>query len=585
MSWEQRFIRYKNNIYYDYNLLYKRGWTDDLIVSLLKVPDQEEENQKLFSSLRVLDQESTKVFINTQKLSVSKTMFKKQRLEEKNNLIREFVDINSYKDFFPKARSLKRNIKIIVGPTNSGKTHDALQHLLNSESGSYLAPLRLLALEKFEEINSKGKICNLITGEEKQVLDDAHFNSQTIETFDVHNFNETVIIDEVQMLFDQHRGWAWTRAIFGAYCNNLYLIGSENSVEILKKIFDLLGESVEIVYKQRLQPLKIGRSYDNKLSKIPNQSALICFSRKQVLLFKDELERMNKKVSIIYGSLSPEIRKRQAEMFTNGETDILVSTDAIGMGLNLSIKEIIFSETSKFDGKVNRPLTVAEVKQISGRAGRYGIHDYGYVSSLHSNQLSFIGSQLNEPYVQESTIYVFPSLEQITLLSSVLKSESICYLVKFFAQKCIRQYNSIFSKNNYDQVILLAQFLDDYFPEMALERKYGLLGIPVNFNAYKNMNYFSSWVNNIESNKIIRIDSFVNFYNDEIKMKYSFKNGLILQRLEDCQKAILVYKALALKYPSDPESNAVMNHIYNECDKLILDFLIERGKTNGKSKK
>lgn len=577
---DSSFIRYNNNLYYSENELLVRGWTIDLIKALLNQPDEVIENSPLFLLVRVLDQEKNKQFKDLKKDTkvLSNNKFKQIKKDEQKSLIKEALAINSYKDFFPNARSLPRNIKIILGPTNSGKTHEALDHLMNSESGAYLAPLRLLALEKYEEINEKiGEgSCNLLTGEEQKTFDNASFISQTIETFDVNKFNDTVIIDEVQMLFDESRGWAWTRAIFGAYCNNLYLIGSENSLKMLEKVFKHLGESYEVIYKNRLQPLKIGRSYNNNILSIPKQSALICFSRKSVLIYKDILEKSNKKVSIIYGALSPEVRKKQAELFCSGQTDILISTDAIGMGLNLTIKEIIFSEVKKFDGQVSRPLSSPEVKQISGRAGRFGIHDQGYVSALNSNQLSFIEHQLNQEYVYEHKIYIFPSLDQILLLASVLNTQSMEILLQYFSENCIDPSKSIFSKNSYEQVLIIAKTLDGYFPKMTLERKYGLLGIPVNFNAENNLYFFSLWIQNIEQGKELDISKFSSYFNDAIKLKYSLKNKSILQKIEDCQKAIVMYKALSIKFPSNEDSNEVMRCIYNECDQMILQFLIQK---------
>jgi len=257
----------------------------------------------------------------------------------------------------------------------------------------------------------------------------------------------------------------------------------------------------------------------------------------------------------------------------------LISTDAIGMGLNLSIKEIIFSEIKKFDGQVSRPLSSPEVKQISGRAGRFGIHDQGYVSALNENQLTFIEHQLNQEYTYEHKIYIFPSLDQILLLSSVIKTESMESLLQYFSENCIDPSKSLFSKNSYDQVLTIAKTLDNHYCKITLERKYGLLGIPVNFNAEYNLYYFNLWVNNIEQGKELDISKFVAYFNDSIKSRYSLKNKSILQKIEDCQKVIVMYKALALKFSSNEESTEVMRLIYNECDQLIFNFLIQ---TKGK---
>src|SRR6202020_2576418 len=145
-----------------------------------------------------------------------------------------------------------------------------------------------------------------------------------------------------------------------------------------------------IIHLERIGKLEVLKKHIGNLSKIESGSAIIAFSRRAVLAYKKELEDGGRKVSVLYGNLSPGVRREEAKRFRSGETDILVATDCIGMGLNLPIKTVIFSQTTKFDGRNSRDLTPQEVKQISGRAGRHGKFECGYVGAINKSSLTLV---------------------------------------------------------------------------------------------------------------------------------------------------------------------------------------------------
>lgn len=263
-----------------------------------------------------------------------------------------------------------------IGDTNTGKTFHALEKMKEAASGCYLAPLRLLALEVFEKLNEEGVPCSLKTGEEEKVTSAARHISCTVEMFNEKDEYDCIVIDEAQMIADRERGFSWYRAITGARAKEVHIIGSKNTKDMLVQLLE--GE-VTLYEYNRDTPLKVERQKFS-IGQARTGDALICFSRRKVLETAGFLERSGKKVSMIYGSMPPETRKTQIDRFIKGYTSIIVATDAIGMGLNLPIRRIVFLENEKFDGTKRRRLTSQEIKQIAGRAGRKGLYNVGKVA-------------------------------------------------------------------------------------------------------------------------------------------------------------------------------------------------------------
>lgn len=299
--------------------------------------------------------------------------------------------------------SLGKRVSYIlhIGETNTGKTHQALQKMKEAQSGLYLAPLRLLALEVFDKLNADGIPCSLKTGEEEKLVPGATHTSSTVEMFHEKDYHEVIVIDEAQMIADKDRGFAWFRAITQANAKEVHIIGSKN---IKVMLLNLLEEAeLELREYRRDIPLEVEqREFELKFTK--KGDALICFSRRQVLETASRLKESGHNVSMIYGSMPPENRKRQIELFNRGETSVVVATDAIGMGLNLPIRRIVFLENEKFDGTRRRRLTSQEIKQIAGRAGRKGIYDTGKVAfTAEIKIMNKLLDQADEP-VQTFTI-------------------------------------------------------------------------------------------------------------------------------------------------------------------------------------
>ncbi|WP_066048286.1 helicase-related protein [Robertmurraya korlensis] len=266
---------------------------------------------------------------------------------------------------------------IHVGETNTGKTYHALERMKRASSGLYLGPLRLLALEVYDKLNADGIPCSLKTGEEEKLTPGATHIASTVEMFHEKDRYDVIVIDEAQMITDKDRGFSWFKAITKARAREVHIIGSRNSKNM---ILQLLGESkTEIHEYKRDIPLEV-EGNEFSIKQVRKGDALICFSRRRVLETASRLQNDRHSVSVIYGSMPPETRKKQIQQFIEGKSKVIVSTDAIGMGLNLPIRRIVFLENEKFDGTRRRLLTSQEIKQIAGRAGRKGIYDVGKVA-------------------------------------------------------------------------------------------------------------------------------------------------------------------------------------------------------------
>ena len=284
------------------------------------------------------------------------------------------------KNEYPLARMMSRHFIIHVGPTNSGKTYESLQRLAAARTGVYLGPLRLLALEVQEKLLAKGVVCSLLTGEEEDLRENATHVASTVEKADLAFPYEVVVIDECQMIGDSQRGFAWTRAILGMQCPEIHCCVAPEGLDILKALIDSCGDTYEVEELTRFTPLIFEKKPVYKLSDLQPGDAVIAFSKKQVLYLAELLNKSGRKASVIYGRLPYPARKMQIENFLSGKTQYVVSTDAIGMGLNLPVRRIVFSETQKFDGTEVRKLAAEEVRQIAGRAGRRGLNEQGFVS-------------------------------------------------------------------------------------------------------------------------------------------------------------------------------------------------------------
>lgn len=287
----------------------------------------------------------------------------------------------SFLDLYPLARQQRRRFFLHLGPTNSGKTHQALQAFRAADSGVYLAPLRLLAYEVFERTNLAGVLCDMCTGEEEILVPEAKHLSCTIEMLRQEQHYAVAVIDEAQMLIDEERGAHWTTAILGVWADEVHVCAAENTREILIQLIESCGDDYTVLEHQRQVPLVVEEEPFCFPESVQPEDALIVFSKNSVQKRASELQAQGIRTSVIYGALPYDVRQEEVRKFVNHETEVIVATDAVGMGLNLPIRRVVFLEAQKFDGVGHRSLSGMEVKQIAGRAGRRGIYEVGYYTS------------------------------------------------------------------------------------------------------------------------------------------------------------------------------------------------------------
>ncbi|KAF2855866.1 P-loop containing nucleoside triphosphate hydrolase protein [Plenodomus tracheiphilus IPT5] len=290
---------------------------------------------------------------------------------------KEVADLRYPAEWYPATREIQRTVHLHVGPTNSGKTYHALKRLEEADTGIYLGPLRLLAHEVYTRLNAKNKSCALVTGEEQRIPegDLPQMFSCTIEMAPLNTRFDVAVIDEIQMINHQERGWAWTQAYLGLQAKEIHLCGEARTVPIMRELAALVGDKVHVHEYQRLTPLQVmPESLKGGLKKLEKGDCVVAFSVLGIHALRREIEtKTGKHCAIVYGSLPPETRAQQARLFNDPDNDYdyLVASDAIGMGLNLAIKRVIFESTVKNNGITFAPLMTSEIKQIAGRAGRY----------------------------------------------------------------------------------------------------------------------------------------------------------------------------------------------------------------------
>lgn len=326
---------------------------------------------------------------------------------------------------FPAWSELDRSRQMMmlhIGPPNSGKTHDSLNRLAEAGEGWYLAPLRLLAWEVYDRLNARGVPCNLLTGEEHIPVEGAKITASTIEMFNPNHPGKVVIIDEAQMLADPDRGWAWTRALMSSTAPEMHVIAPHTARGLIQKMAEAAHIPMGTVEHTRLAPISVADD-TWRLENMPDKTILVAFSRKMVLTLKTRLEANGRNISVVYGGLPPEVRRKQAERFAAGETEICVATDAVGMGLNLPADHVCFWEMEKFDGRNIRKLKASEVQQIGGRAGRYGFSTTGLVGATRKEDLRLLRKLFYQTPPDLTHARVAPSVDDLELIPGSLSEK------------------------------------------------------------------------------------------------------------------------------------------------------------------
>lgn len=468
----------------------------------------------------------------------------------KNNLLDRMPE--RYIDLYPAARRMHRHFVIHVGPTNSGKTYESLEKLKTVDCGAYFGPLRLLAFEQYEKLNRAGTKCTLLTGEEHIEVPGATVTSSTIEMADLSKRYTTVVIDEAQMLADPARGGAWTDAILGICADRIEVCTAPTAVDIIVKLIEACGDDYEIIRHERFVPLIVEKTPFRFPGSVEKGDALVVFSKKNVHAVAADLQKKGKKVSVLYGALPYDVRHEEARRFAEGETDIVVCTDCIGMGMNLPIRRVVFLEVAKFDGKQKRILNKEEIKQIAGRAGRKGMFAHGYVSAEVEKNIIRKGIEIPSAKVKK-IVMAFP--ESLIGLDEKLSS-------------IIKQWYKLpapdeIEKQDIEDMIMLCEAAE----AKGLDKKtiYDLITIPFDV---KNEDLLWEWKSIVSR---IAMEMPVNFKVPDYPKNTS--NPENLDHLEYAYKYCDLYFSYGFKFGFQDEEETVIMETKEEIAHLMMEIL------------
>ncbi|KAB2067536.1 hypothetical protein ES319_A09G233100v1 [Gossypium barbadense] len=483
----------------------------------------------------------------------------------------DFTDLTRPHTWYLNARKKQRKVFLHVGPTNSGKTYHALKRLESSSSGVYCGPLRLLAWEVAERLNKARVPCDLITGQEKDEVDGAKHKAVTVEMADVTSDYECAVIDEIQMLGCKTRGFSFTRALLGIAADELHLCGDAAAVPLIQELLKVTGDDVQVRSYERLLPLVPLEVPLGSFSNIRTGDCIVSFSRKGIYKLKKKIETGGKHLcSVVYGSLPPETRTRQARMFNDAssEFDVLVAGDAIGMGLNLNISRIIFSTMKKFDGLERRDLTLPEVKQIAGRAGRYGSkYPMGEVTCLDAEDLPLLHSSLKSasPTLQQAGI--FPSFDFIYMYSRLQQKRGLYQILEDFLENAKLSENYFFA--NCEEMLKVAAVIDE-LP----------LSFPVDMDDEISSQGLTQFAENYAKKGLVRLKEIFSPGSLQVPKTHS-----ALKELESIHKVLELYVWLSFRLDESFPDHELASSQKAICSMLIEEFLERLGFQNPTSRK
>jgi len=462
-----------------------------------------------------------------------------EREEEERHAARtkESINLAEYPQSFEVASRMGRKFIALLGPTNSGKTHRAMEALAKAASGVYLAPLRLLALENYERLqaarpNGEEIKVSLITGEERRLAENATHVASTVEMLDTRTPVEVAVIDEIQMLADRDRGAAWTTAVCGAPAKVVYLVGAPEARRAIEALAERLEVPLEVHVLKRMAPLAMEPQAVRKLSNLRRGDAVIAFSRREVLMWRDMITEKGFSVATVYGNLSPEVRRAQAERFREGQADIVVGTDALAMGLNMPIARIVMTTAVKYNGYEEEEISAALARQIAGRAGRYGVHEEGFVAGYDDDTHYVMRSLMKEkiPPVAATGFAVAPSLEQLHRISAVTGETSLVKLLKRFVHN-IDVPDGFFYPRITEEQNERAEWLDTL--PLSVAEKFMLSLVPISSRVPVLQSAWEHWSLSLAKKRITKLQP------------HEHPQQLFMMNLQEVEDACRLYSAYA----------------------------------------
>ena len=434
---------------------------------------------------------------------------------ETHKALASALDLCQPHTFYPVARSLKRKIIYHAGPTNSGKTFNALQALQGAESGVYAAPLRLLAVEVYDALNAGGTFCHLITGQERREVPGALHTACTVEMVSLTHRVDVAVLDEVQMIGDKHRGFAWSRALLGLPANEVHVCGDISALELVEWMAEQTGEEVEVCRYDRFTPLKTEGAGLDSYTEVRPGDCVVAFSRRDIYAIKAEIEGTTPhRCCVVYGALPPEVRRRQARLFNdpnNGYT-VMVASDAVGMGLNLNIGRIIFNSLHKFEEGRRVMVPPSAVKQIAGRAGRRSSQfSEGKATTLNRPGAAYDMKALLEGHLAVSIgkdatprAGLAPEFEQFEAYASLQPPHTpLSTMLQEFEREAVLHGRYFFCKQ---EAVLTTATILERIPGLSLRDAYYFAMAPASSSDVRLMAALVRWARQIAAGDVCTLD-------------------------------------------------------------------------------
>jgi ATP-dependent RNA helicase SUPV3L1/SUV3 len=483
---------------------------------------------------------------------------------------RSAVTLADYPATYVQAHGMRRKFIALLGEPNSGKTHEAIEALVAARSGVYLAPLRLLALENYERLQARGVAVSMVTGEECRLLDGATHVASTIEMLNYQRPVEVAVIDEIQMLDDADRGAAWTAAVCGAPAPIVYLVGSLAARAAVESLAKRLGCELEVRELHRKSKLSVEPQAVRSVAQLRKGDAVIAFSRRDVLYWRDTLTVAGFTVATIYGNLSPEVRRAQAALFREGRVDVLVGTDALAMGLNMPIERVVFSCAEKFDGVDDNLLPAWLTQQIGGRAGRYGITEEGFVAgygdATHRKIRALMAEKL-EP-TRKKGFFVAPTIEHLKQIRAATGEDRLAQLLERFTRN-IDTHDDYFLPANLTEQLERAQWLDTL--PLALEDRFLLSLVPISTKASMLAGAFEHWATQWSRSRVCHLQP--------VPLSAGAKG---LQTAEDACKLYSAYAWLGYRRPEFfPDVERAVQLVRETSDVIDNELRKDNERTRG----
>jgi ATP-dependent RNA helicase SUPV3L1/SUV3 len=478
---------------------------------------------------------------------------------------KQSINLAEYPQSFEAAR-MPRKFIALLGPTNSGKTHRAMEALMKAPSGIYLAPLRLLALENFERMQAarphgKELKVSLVTGEERRLAEGATHVASTVEMLDTRTRVDVAVIDEIQMLSDRDRGSAWTAAVCGAPASVVYLVGAPEARRAIEALAERLECPLEVHVLKRMAPLAMEPSPVRKLRGLRRGDAVIAFSRREVLKWRDLITEIGLSVATVYGNLSPEVRRAQAQRFRDGEADIVVATDALAMGLNMPISRVVMTTAVKFNGVEEEEISASLARQIAGRAGSYGVHEEGLVAGYDDDTHDVMRALLKEKIAPLSAtgFAVAPSIEHLHRISAVTGETSLAKLLKRFMHN-IDVPDGFFYPRITEEQSERALWLDTL--TLSVAEKFMLSLVPVSTKVPSLQRAWETWAHALAKKKVSRLNQ------DEGKLAWGN-----LQEVEDSCRLYSAYAWLSYRMPDSFPSVELAQQLARSASERVDSIL------------